>query len=497
MNKRSILKNLVSSVLSYGLLLILSIVTSRIVLTGYGSETNGLLSSINQVFGYIALLEAGIGTATITALYKPLGEENKDKTLDVLFASRRYYKSCALWYFICVVVAATVWPLALETNISYATIWLFIFFQGVSSVITFYYSAVIVNYLVAAGRNYINNNVHFITTLLIYVAKIVICSSGWSIVYIALAMIMINVLKCIVYHRCMKKVCPEYFVTKKGDLSLLSERNSFLVHEISGVIFSGTDTILISIFCGLGETSVYAVYSMVLMTLRNIIGQAFNGTNYILGNAYSMDKIEYRKVHDRYNHIYIMATFAIFSIAYVLLMPFVKIYTSGVNDANYLDPVLPVLFVIIELLSACRVVDNQVIKNAIHAKQTINRTIVESAINFIASIILVQFWGIYGVLCGTVIALLYRTNDIIIYANKRILMRIPWKEYIIYLGNCAAFFLIVYANTYVSVQADTYWNLILAAIPVSIGIILIYALVNFVLFCCMKVCKRQKKRVEG
>lgn len=492
MNKRSILKNAVSSIMSYGLLLILSIITSRIVLTGYGSETNGLLSSINQVFGYIALLEAGIGTATITALYKPLGEKNKEKTLDVLFASRRYYTSCALWYFICVIIAATLWPLVIETNISYATIWFFIFFQGVSSVIAFYYSAVIINYLVASGRNYINNNVHFMTTLMIYVAKMIICASGWSIVYIALAMIMINVVKCIIYRRCMKKVCPEYFLTKKGDLSLLSERKSFLVHEISGVIFSGTDTILISIFCGLGEASVYAVYSMVLMALRNIIGQAFNGTNYILGSAYSIDKTKYQKVHDRYNHIYIMTTFALFSIAYVLLMPFVRIYTSGVNDANYLDPKLPVLFVIIELLSACRVVDNQVIKNAMHAKQTINRTIVEASINLIASIVFVQFWGIYGVLFGTVIALLYRTNDIIIYANKRILSRSPWKEYFIYLGNCAVFFLIVYANSYVSMKEDTYWDLILAGLPVSIGIILIYALVNFVIFCCLKVCKRRE-----
>lgn len=492
MNKKSLLKNAVSSILSYGLLLVLSIVTSRLVLTGYGSETNGLLSSISQVFGYIALLEAGIGTATITALYKPLGENNKDKTLDVLFASRRYYRSCARWYFICVVIAATVWPLVLETNISYATIWFFIFFQGISSVIAFYYSAVIINYLVATGRNYINNNVHFIATLLTYVAKMIICSSGWSIVYIALAMIMINVLKCIIYRRYMKKTCPEYFGTQKGDMSLLSERKSFLVHEISGVVFSSTDNILISIFCGLGEASVYAVYSMVLMALRNIIGQAFNGTNYILGSAYSMDKTKYRKVHDRYNHIYIMATFALFSIAYVLLMPFIQIYTSGVNDANYLDPLLPVLFVVIELLSACRVVDNQVIKNAMHAKQTINRTIVEAIINFVASIILVQFWGIYGVLCGTVIALLYRTNDIVLYANKRILLRSPWKEYLIYLGNYAAFFLIVYANSYVSVKADTYWNLILTAIPVSIGIMLIYALVNFIPFCCIKLCKRRE-----
>ena len=483
--------NAISSIFTYGILLILSIVTSRIVLIGYGSETNGLLSSINQVFGYIALLEAGIGTATITALYKPIGEKNKDNTLEVLFASRQYYRSCALWYFICVIVAATLWPLVLETSISYATIWFSIFFQGVSSVIAFYYSSTIINYLVADGRNYINNNVHISATILSYIVKIVICSSSLNIVYIALAMIVINVLKCIIYRQYMKRVCPEYFLIKKGDISLLSERKSYLVHEISGVVFSGTDTIIISVFCGLGEASVYAVYSMVLMALRNIIGQVFNGTNYILGGAYSTDKDKYRQVHDNYNHIYIMLTFTLFSIAYVLLMPFIEIYTSGVSDANYLDPKLPILFVIIELLSVCRVVDNQLIKNAMHAKQTINRTIAEAIINLSASLILVQCWGIYGVLFGTVIALLYRTNDIVIYANKRILFRSPWKEYLLYLGNCVVFAFVVYANSCASFMLDTYWKLILAAIPISIGIVLVYALVNLVLFRCLKACKKR------
>ena len=127
-----------------------------------------------------------------------------------------------------------------------------------------------------------------------------------------------------------------------------------------------------------------------------------------------------------------------------------------------------------------------------HAKQTINRTVTEAIINLSASLILVQFWGIYGVLCGTIIALLYRTNDIVIYANKRILLRSPWKEYILYLGNFAVFSFIVYANSCVSVKLDTYWNLILAAIPISIGIFLVYALVNWVLFRCLKVCAKRE-----
>ena len=80
------------------------------------------------------------------------------------------------------------------------------------------------------------------------------------------------------------------------------------------------------------------------------------------------------------------------------------------------------------MLSACRVVDNQLIKLSFHAKQTVVRSMIEAAINVIVSIAAVQFIGIYGVLLGTIAALLYRTNDFIIYANTKILMRSPKKN---------------------------------------------------------------------
>ena len=50
-------------------------------------------------------------------------------------------------------------------------------------------------------------------------------------------------------------------------------------------------------------------------------------------------------------------------------------------------------------------------------------------INLTVSLVMVQYLGVYGVLIGTIFALFYRTNDVIIYANWNILGRKPWKTY--------------------------------------------------------------------
>ena len=40
----------------------------------YGSDVNGLVSSITQFLGYIALVEGGVGGVIRAALYKPLAK---------------------------------------------------------------------------------------------------------------------------------------------------------------------------------------------------------------------------------------------------------------------------------------------------------------------------------------------------------------------------------------------------------------------------------------
>ena len=132
----------------------------------------------------------------------------------------------------------------------------------------------------------------------------------------------------------------------------------------------------------------------------------------------------------------------------MLFLPFISIYTKEISDANYMDRYLPALFVGIQLLSSCRNVGTVLIKNSLHSKQTINRTIAETVINLVASIVLLNFMGMHGVLLGTIIALLYRTNDIIVYTNKKILNRSPWKEYKLYLFNLLLFVLFVIVNNY-------------------------------------------------
>ena len=72
--------NLIFGFLGQFITIAFGILLPRLVLVGYGSEVNGLLNSVNQIFAYFTLLEAGIGGVTLQSLYKTVGKQDPEET---------------------------------------------------------------------------------------------------------------------------------------------------------------------------------------------------------------------------------------------------------------------------------------------------------------------------------------------------------------------------------------------------------------------------------
>jgi hypothetical protein len=195
---------------------------------------------------------------------------------------------------------------------------------------------------------------------------------------------------------------------------------------------------------------------------------------FLLGQTYHADKKKFIKMYDCYEVYYTAITFALYSVTNYFILPFLKLYTGGVTDINYIDYVLPYLFVFVNLLSSGRNAPNNVINFEGHFKQTQSRSILEAVINLGVSLLCVQFMGIYGVLIGTIAALFYRTNDIIIYANKRILKRSPMITYKRWFVDLFTFGMILVLNRFLPVNTESYISIILWAIPYTICTFIIF-----------------------
>lgn len=242
--------------------------------------------------------------------------------------------------------------------------------------------------------------------------------------------------------------------------------------------FDYTDTLILTYCYGLKVVSVYSLYTLLFGIIATSISN-FNGANFILGQSYNTDKQRFVQLLDVYEIFNMILTFSLFCVANIFILPFIRLYTSGVSDTTYIDRLLPYLFIAIYLLSNGRNSSSQVINYAGHFKQTQSRSILESVINIVVSLACVFRFGIYGVLLGTIAALLYRTNDMIIYANKKILHRSPWKTYRRWLVNLALFIAVTVLSKplFARIALDTYPRIILWAAITSVVVIPLFFVV--------------------
>lgn len=473
-NKKKVVYNMALGISSEAITILLGILVPHFILTSYGSEINGLLHSVTQIYSYVALLEAGVGIATVQALYKTLGNQNREKTNSVLSATNKFYHRTGVFYLLAILIFSVFYPSCIRTEIPTVTIVLIIVFNGLGSVINFFFQGKYFLLLQADGKNYVKTSLTMFINVFKNIAKILLMAWGFDVVFVQMIAMVVSIIQMIYISWYIKKNYSWIDLKVKPDFEALSQNKNVLVHQISGLIFNNTDNILLTFFCGLKTVSVYSMYNLFFNMIVALQSTVSSSVVFVLGQTYHSDKKRFVKLYNCYELYYVTLVFALYSVVNFFILPFLQVYTRDVTDINYINKYLPMLFTAIWLLSCARNAPNNVINFEGHYKQTQWRTILEATINITVSIVAIQFFGIYGALIGTIVALLYRTNDIIIYANRKILKRSCWRTYKIWITNLLVFVVIMCLNNIININLDSYISIILFAIPYSITTIIIF-----------------------
>lgn len=473
-NEKKIKYNLIIGIASEILTIILGILVPRLILTSYGSEVNGLLNSVTQIYSYIGLLEAGVGFATIQALYRTVNLQNNSQTNAILSATNHYYHRTGIIYLFTVLIISTSYPVLISSRISPATIILVIIFNGLGNVINFFFQGKYMLLLQAEGKNYIQTSLNMFTNVFKNVAKIILMQLGCDVVFVQMIAMVVSLIQMIYITWYIKRYYAWIDLSVPPDYSSISQSKNVLVHQISGLIFNNTDTLTLTFFCGLKVVSVYSTYTMLFGMVSTALSTVSSSIIFSLGQLFHADRDRFIERYECYEFTYMTLVFALYSVANFFILPFMRLYTAGITDISYIDNALPLLFISTYLLSCGRSAANQVINFAGHFKLTQRKAILESAINLIVSLVAVNYWGIYGVLMGTIAALLYRSNDIILYSNRVILHRSAWKTYKRWLVNLLVFISLLYVERYISWSLDSYFKIILYCIPFTCATLIVF-----------------------
>lgn len=464
------IRNIFVSIISKVALLAFGFIVPRIIITAYGSDMNGLLGTVTQIFSYMALLQAGIGQATLNMLYKPIANGDKEEVSLIMSSSRAYFRKATLIYICFFVCLSIIFPFIVNTSLDYKTVFFIVFFEGASEIISYMYIQCRNELLYAEGKSYISVSVDTILKIATYFFKIVLAVQGINIVIIQMIYFLLNLLKYLFYKLYFRKYYNWVDFTRKPNINLLKERKSFVLIELSWTVFLSTDMIILSMFCDTKLASVYSIYNLVFANIGNILGAVFSGTSYLLGVEYSKNINKYKKLHDMYTLIFMTLITILMSVAYIMMDSFIKLYTVGVTDINYSYEMLAMLFALVQMISWSRYVNGILTGIAGYAKLMSGISIIEAVLNIVVSLIAVGKFGIIGVVLGTVVALPIKFIVGNYIVDKKILCRNQWKTYYTVGLNFMLFFIVVIIGKSINLKIDNYFDFIIEGIKMVLGI---------------------------
>lgn len=471
------IKNVIYSIVGQVITLAIGIAIPRLVIVSYGSEINGLMSSISTIITYLALLEAGVGTAAVQAMYKPIAQNDNNKINSILSAVNLFYKKTGMVYFLLILVIAIVYPFGIRSSLSYWFMFAMIIVNGIPGVINFYFQRKYRTFLETVGDNYILINLGTITSVVTSILKIVMLQLGISILVVQAIYCCSSLVQMIYVYYYTKKNYSWIDLSVKPDHEALKQKNAALIHQICGLVTGSTDVVVLSLFCDLHAVSIYTVYNMIFNIVCTSVQSVNSGLQYMLGRAFCNGKDYYKKIINAYETFYITLATSLMFVCYICIVPFLKLYTAGA-DIDYIGNSLPLLFMLVKVMDALRNASLNTISVSGNFNTTQKHAIVETILNVIISVLSVFKFGLSGALCGTLVAYIYRTFVAVRYANITILKDSCSHSIRIFLVNGVLLCIMCFVGRYIVFDASNYSLFFGKAFIVTVISLFVFLCVN-------------------
>ena len=225
-------------------------------------------------------------------------------------------------------------------------------------------------------------------------------------------------LQPLIFNRYVKK---NYTIDWKvePDNSLIKSRWNGFAINLAAFIHNSTDVTVLTFLANLKTVSIYGVYSLVSSGIKQVIDACLSGIAHTVGQAYAKKNWkELNQKLDIYEYIVFVLVFFLFTVTALLITPFVRLYTRGIVDTEYNQPLFGFLLVLSEALYLVKLPHLNLAYSANKFKEITVPAYIEATLNIVISVALVKKLGLIGVTIGTIVGMTYRMVFHVYYTSK-------------------------------------------------------------------------------
>ncbi len=420
--KQLALINSIVAIIQQFVSVVAGFIIPRLILVNYGSAYNGLISSISQVLSCIILLNGGVGGVTRAALYKALKRKDNLEISAIIKATESYLHKIGAIFIGIVFVVALFYPIRVRNEFSsWSFVFTLVLILSITNFAQYFFALAFQTLLIADQKQYVKSIIQIVALVIgtVLSAVLIVLRVDIRIVKLISAF-------CFV----CSALYVKYYTVRKYNLDLTVSPNNYAIkqrwnafaHTLANFVHSNTDIVILTFFTNQLEISVYSIYYLVLNGMKMLFEPINTSIEALLGNTMAQDSQEQlRSTFSMVERLIFIATTFVFSMCSALIVPFVMIYTKGIEDVNYYRATFAIVACTAEFLYCLRIPYQSMVQAFGHFKQTRNGAILEAIINITVSLALVSKLGLLGVAIGTCTAMTFRTLQYGIYTYKVLL----------------------------------------------------------------------------
>lgn len=405
-------KNILFSLLSSCLSLILTLVNRKVILSFMGSEMLGYESLFANIFSVLSLTEMGAGTVIAYQLYTSVANKDEYETNILISMYKFLYRIIGI--IVCIIGVIFFFFLQYIVTDYTAS------FQFIQKIYLIQLIATICSYFLSYRRmlfisdqkeyviTKIDMLVNFITQILKILAVILFKN---YIIYLLISVCKEIVVNIIVHITSRKNYQNyKYIHVKKEDFQkrrIFKDMFNFVGQKISSTIYYNTDNILISMLLGVSTVGIYSNYYVIKNQVFRLTTKIFNPIQASIGNFINDSKNDINDVKKLFDTLDVISfSFAlIFSCClYNLIQPFVSLWYGK----EYLISNLVVILIVINAYMETLREIPYYFRSAFGEYEKDRKYVTFGAIaNIILTICLGKTIGLIGVLIGTVVGMFF------------------------------------------------------------------------------------------
>lgn len=434
MRTKNSLKNVSINFINNIMLNLLRFVSRTIFIKILGETYLGINGMLSNVLGILALADLGIGSAISYSLYKPLAENDNEKVKSLMSFYRKAYLIIAV---VVLVAGLCILPFLYifvnnTDNISGLHVYYLVFLMNMVIGYLFSYKRTLIT---ADQKEYEIVPIIMIFNLLITIFQIVVIIVLKNYLIYLIVQTLFILVENIFINAYINKKYP-YIKDKniekltKNELNPIKKNVKALIyHKLGSYFVDSTDNIIISKFLGLSVVGLYSNYFLITNMFKTFINSALYSMISSIGNVNVSEAPEKRlKIFKTMNFL----SFVVFSMCSLCLFNLFNLFVGKIwiGDKYLLDTGTVLMICLIFYINGFMHFNDAIKSSAGLYDKDKWVPIVQSIINIILSVILVNIFGLMGVFIGTLASSLFvmTIKPIIIY--KYIFEKKVWDYYI-------------------------------------------------------------------